>query len=93
MSPRTPDPDPDTAARRGAIAAGLTAAVHDTRGVLYVTAGLDQPASKGVEVIVDADGYCQASYWHPPNATAAQVVAAIGRVLAAMTTPHLTVPG
>jgi hypothetical protein len=96
MSPRAPDPD--TAAWLDAIAAGLAAAglatqVHDTRGVLDVTARLDQPVGQGVEVIFEDDSYCQVSYWHPPGASPAQVVATIAAVLAAITTSDIAVPG
>jgi hypothetical protein len=51
-------PDPDTAARMHAVAAalsaaGLTAQVHVTRGVLDVTATWEQADGKAPEVIVD----------------------------------------
>lgn len=87
MSPRVPDPD--AAARMHAIAdalgaAGLDARVHDTRGVLDVTARLGLPGGKPIEVIVDDDGYCQVSFWTPPGATPAQVTAAITAVVAAI---------
>jgi hypothetical protein len=85
-------PDPDTAARMHAVAgtlaaAGLTARVHSTRGVLDVTARLDQPGRKQIEVICDDDLYVEVRYWNPPDATAAQVTATISGVLAAITSP------
>jgi hypothetical protein len=85
MSPRVSDPQ--TVARMNAIAAdlsvaGLDARVHDTRGVLDVTASLGLPGGKPIEVIQDDDGYCQVSFWHPPGATPAQVTATITAVLA-----------
>jgi hypothetical protein len=85
MSPRVSDPQ--TAGWMHAIAAdlsvaGLDARVHDTRGVLDVTASLDLPGGRPVEVIQDDDGYCQVSFWHPPGATPAQVTATITAVLA-----------
>jgi hypothetical protein len=51
-------PDPDAAARMHAIAAalsaaGLTAQVHVTRGVVDVTATWERPEAKAAEVIVD----------------------------------------
>jgi hypothetical protein len=84
------DPAP-TARRMGAIAAGLTAAgldarVHDTRGVLDVTATLCRPG-KDIEIIIDEDHYVQVSYWNDPGATPAEVVATISRVLAVITGP------
>jgi hypothetical protein len=94
MSPRTPGPQ--AAARMHAIAdglagAGLDARVHDTRGVLDVTARLGAPGAKPIEVIIDDDGYCQASFWHPPGATPAQVTATITAVIAVLTCPDVTV--
>lgn len=82
--------DPGTAARMRATAAALAAAgldakVHSTRGVLDITASLRQPGGRSVEVIVDEDRYVQISYWNAPGATAAQVVAVITAVLAAIT--------
>jgi hypothetical protein len=56
--------------------------VHDTRGVLDVTASLGLPGAKPVEVIIDDDGYCQTSFWHPPGATPAQVTATITALVA-----------
>jgi len=90
MSPRLPDPR--TAARMSEIAgvlagAGLDARVHDTRGVLDVTASLGQPGGRPVEVIVDDDGYTQVSYWNPPGAAPAQVTATITAVIAVITEP------
>jgi hypothetical protein len=90
MSPRKPDPR--TVARMHAIADGLAAAgldarVHDTRGVLDITASLGVPGSKPVEVIVDDDGYTQVSYWNPPGATPAQATALITAVIAVITAP------
>jgi hypothetical protein len=87
----TPATDRGTAARMHAIAAALVAAdltaqVHDTRGVLDVTARLDLPGRTQIEVICDDDGYTQVSYWNSPDATAAQVTATIAAVLAAITT-------
>jgi hypothetical protein len=81
-----------TAGRMAAIAAGLTAAgldarVHETRGVLDVTATLYRPGSKDIEIICDEDHYVQVSYWNKPGATPAEVVAMISRALAAITTP------
>jgi hypothetical protein len=85
MSP--PVSDPQTVARMHAIAAdlgtaGLDAQVHDTRGVLDVTASLGVPGGKPIEVIQDEDGYCQVSFWHPPGATPAQVTATITALVA-----------
>jgi hypothetical protein len=90
MSSRTPGPQ--TAARMNEIAGGLAEAgldvkVHDTRGVLDVTASLGEPGEKPVEVIVDDDGYTQVSYWNPPDATPAQVTTVITAVVAVITVP------
>jgi hypothetical protein len=87
MSPRVPDPQ--TVARMHAIAAdlataGLDAQVHDTRGVLDVTACLGEPGAKPIEVIIDDDGYAQVSYWNPPGATPAQATATITALVAAI---------
>jgi hypothetical protein len=91
----TPGPASDpaqTAGQMHAIAAGLDAAgldarVHDTRGVLDVTATLYRPGSKDVEIICDEDHYVQVSYWNDPGAIPAEVVAMISRALAVITGP------
>jgi hypothetical protein len=94
MSPRVPDPL--TVARMHVIAsdlatAGLDAQVHDTCGVLDVTASLGLPGGRPVEVIADDDGYCQVSFWHPPGVTPAQVTATITAVLAVIIGPDVSV--
>jgi hypothetical protein len=68
----------------GLVGAGLAAAVHDTGGVLDVTATLDRPGSKAAEVIVDEDGYVEIRYWNNPDATPEQVTAVITGALAAI---------
>ncbi len=93
----TPAPDPDTAARMHAVAAtltaaGLTAQVHVTRGVLDVTATWDRAAVKAAEVIVDDDGYVEVRYWNHPWATPAQTATVIVRALAAITATQQTQP-
>jgi len=86
-------PDPaQTAARMRAIAAALTAAgldarVHDTRGVLDITASLHRPVHKDIDVTVDEDHYVEIRYWNNPDATPAQVTAVITRALTAITRP------
>jgi hypothetical protein len=67
----------------GLAGGGLTAVVHDTRGVLDVTATLDRPG-KATEVIVDEDGYVEIRYWNNPDATPEQVTAVITCALAAI---------
>ena len=69
----TPAPDPDTAVRMQSVAAaltaaGLTAQVHLTRGVLDVTATWERADGKAAEVIVDDDGYVEVRYWNRPGA-------------------------
>ena len=81
-----------TAGPMAAIAAGLHAArldarVHDTQGVLYVTATAHQPAGQDIDLIVDEDHYVEIRYWSPADADPGQVVAVISRALAAITTP------
>jgi hypothetical protein len=71
-------------------AADLDAQVHDTRGVLDVTATLERSGGKATEVIVDEDGYVQISYWNDPGAAPAQVAGVITAALAAITA---AVPG
>jgi hypothetical protein len=83
-------PDPDATARMHAIAAaltaaGLTAQVHVTRGVLDVTATWERPDAKAAEVIIDDDGYTEIRYWNHPWATPPQVASVIVRALAAIT--------
>jgi hypothetical protein len=86
MTPRMPGPQ---AAWMHAIAddlatAGLDVRVHDTRGVLDVTARLGEPGAQPIEVIMDDDGYAQVSYWNPPGATPAQVTATITAIIAVL---------
>ena len=93
----TPAPDPDTAARMRAVAAaltaaGLTAQVHITRGVLDVTATWQPGDGKAAEVIVDDDGYTELRYWNHPQATPAQTAIVIVRALAAVTATQRTQP-
>jgi hypothetical protein len=90
-------PDPDAAARMHAIAAaltaaGLTAQVHVTHGVLDVTAIWERPGAKAAEVIIDEDGYAEIRYWNQPWATAPQVASVIVRALAAITATQRTHP-
>jgi len=87
-----PDDPADTARRMAAIAAGLHAAgldarVHDTRGVLDVTAALHRPGSKAVDLTVDDDHYIQLCCWNPADATPGQIVATIRRAIAAIAGP------
>jgi hypothetical protein len=82
--------DSDGTARRmraiaaGLTAAGLTAQLHDTRGVLDITASLHRPGHKHAVVVVDDDGYVELRYWNHPGATPDQVTAVITRALAAV---------
>ncbi len=85
----------ETARRMRVIAAGLTAAgltahLHDTRGVLDVTAALHRPGGKETDVIVDDDGYVEIRYWNRPGATPDQVTAVITRALAAIAAAQRT---
>ena len=84
------DRSPSTEQRMRAIAAGLTAAgldahVHETKGVLDITATEHRAGGKDIEVICDEDLYVQIAYWHDPDALAAEIVARIRRVLTVIT--------
>jgi hypothetical protein len=68
----------------GLTAAGLTADVNVTRGVLDITATLQRPGGKPAEVVVDEDGYIELRYWNRPGATPEQISAVIVRALAAI---------
>jgi hypothetical protein len=68
-------------------AAGLDAVVYQTCGVLDVRATLRREGCGPVEITYDTDGYVQATYWHEPGATPAQVTATITGVLAVITQP------
>jgi hypothetical protein len=74
----------------GLQAAGLTAHVHQTAGVLDVTAELDRLGGKATEVIIDDDHYVEIRYWNPPGATAGQVTSVIVRALAAISAAQRT---
>ena len=81
-----------TARRMRAVAAGLTAAgmharVHDTRGVLDITASVHRPGSRAIDLTVDEDHYIQLFWWNPADATPAQIVDTISRAVAAITEP------
>jgi hypothetical protein len=90
-TPKSPAGDPvGTARRMAAIAAGLNAAgldarVHDTRGVLDITATVHPPGGKDIDITVDKDHYVEIRYWNPADATPAQVTAVITRALTAIT--------
>jgi hypothetical protein len=66
-------------------AAGLDAVVYQTCGVFDVRATLRREGCGPVEITYDTDGYVQATYWHAPGATPAQVAATIKGVLAVIT--------
>jgi hypothetical protein len=65
--------------------AGLDTSLHESRACIDVTARTPGPVREAVEVCVDEDGYTEVRYWHPPDATAAQVCTTITRVIAAIT--------
>jgi hypothetical protein len=72
--------DSETARRMRAIAAGLqaaglAAALHETRGVLDITAACHRPGAKDIKVILDEDGYAEIRYWNHDGAPPTQVVA------------------
>lgn len=88
----SPDDPDSTAGRMAAIAAGLQAAgldarVHETSGVLDITATLHTAGSKDIALIVDEDGYIELRWWSAPGAAPAQTTATIRRALAAITGP------
>lgn len=70
-------------------AAGMRVLVNSscTRGLLDITAEIDWPQGRPVEVIADEDGYIEVRYWNLPGASAADMTAVISRVLAAIITP------
>jgi hypothetical protein len=91
-TPAGPGGRAETIARMRAIAAGLhafglDARLHETRGVLDITATACRQASKDIEVICDEDGYLTVSYWNDPAATPDQVTGVISLILAAITGP------
>lgn len=91
MTDTDPGPAADIAQRTRAIAveltaAGLTTRVRQTHDALDVTATLSEPGRKDIKVIVD-DLYVELRYWNQPDATPAQVTAAIMRALTAITHP------
>jgi hypothetical protein len=89
-----PSEDPGSAAEQmGAVAAGLTVRVHETDGTMDVTATLRPLWRREIEIIADADGYVQVSWWSPPGATPGQVTASIGRVVAAISSEPDATPG
>ena len=51
----------------GQHAVGLDARVHETRGVLDITATAYRPGSKDIEVICDEDGYVQVALVERPG--------------------------
>jgi hypothetical protein len=69
----------------GLTAAGLTARLHETAGVLDITATLGRPGGHATEVIVDEDHYVEIRYWNPPAAAPGDVTGVIAGVLAAIT--------
>jgi hypothetical protein len=87
--PRSATEDP--AGRIRAIAAGLaaTGVVAGTNGNnltgLDVTASIRPPGRTETEIMLDEDGYAEIRWYTNPAATAAEVTAALARVLAAVT--------
>jgi hypothetical protein len=71
----------------GLHAFGLNARLHDTRGVLDITATAYRQGSKDIQVICDEDGYVTVSWWNDPGAAPAQVTGVISLILAAITGP------
>jgi hypothetical protein len=65
-------------------AAGLTARMHETAGVLDITATLGRPGGHATEVIVDEDHYVEIRYWNPPGAAPGDVTAVITDALSAI---------
>jgi hypothetical protein len=91
-TPGTPGGRAETTAQMHAIAAGLQAfgldaRLHETQGILDVTATAYRQGSKDIQVVCDDDGYVTVSYWNDPGATPAQVTGVIGLILAAITGP------
>ena len=74
----------------GLQAAGLTARLHQTAGVLDLTAELDRPGGKATGVIIDEDHYVEIRYWNLPGATPGQVTNVIVRALAAISAAQRT---
>ncbi len=94
-APGLPGGRAETIERMRAIAAGLHAVgldarVHETRGVLDITATAYRPGSKDIEVICDEDGYVQVAWWNDPGATPGQVTAVIMRALTAIAAAQRT---
>jgi hypothetical protein len=66
-------------------AAGLDTRLHESRASIDVTASTRGPVRDAVEVCVDEDGYTELRYWHPADATPAQVCDVITRAIATIT--------
>lgn len=88
------DPTPIAAAhtvkRMRAIAAELAAAGLHTRlyqspGSVDVTAIRPQGRRRGMEAVVDEDNYVELRYWHPADATPAQIAAVITQAMDTIT--------
>ena len=99
MTTRTPTARPSPADRIRAIAAGLTAAGISaaTNGNnitgLDVTATTQPPGHAATEIMLDEDGYAEIRWYTNPDAPAADVTAALTRILAAITaTPAAPAP-
>jgi hypothetical protein len=65
--------------------AGLATQVYETSGVLDLTARMQPPGRREIEIVVDEDWYVEIRYWNLPAATPAEVSATITRALAAIT--------
>ena len=94
MTPSLDHPDLDETAGCGcgpsppsSGAVGLTTQLHNTQGVLDITATMHQPGSKEIDVVVDEDSYVEIRYWSDPAATPAQLVGIISRALITITKP------
>jgi hypothetical protein len=72
--------DPETSRHMRAITTGLQAALtaylHDTNGVLDISATVRRPGNKDTHVIVDDDLYVEIRYWNRPWTPPERVAAA-----------------
>jgi phage-related protein len=96
-SERSAEDESDVRWRMGGLAeqltaSGLQATVHETHHVFDITATLQQPERKDVDVVIDEDGYTEVRYWADPAASPEETVAVIVRTLAVITGTELAQP-
>jgi hypothetical protein len=69
----------------GLVESGLNARVHPTKAGWQLSAVLQRPGRREIELILDEDGYAELRWWNDHGSVPAQVTTAIIRAVTAIT--------